>query len=270
MATITSFIQLDSSGVELGGLAININGSAPYPAQHKLFIPFIRASELEMRAVLQSGNSASLVNNISNWTSCDALTWPLLRATASRNDTSTGTTSETHVVNIQIRRKNWPQDAVSGNITLVNSAIVTVSPLASQPWVNFTASEFMADTGTTYSGVVKLTFLSSGTLQVLKKVTHGGSTDLEETDTFSWNAGIPTNDLEILITNINADGPFINGISNWTTPTGPLPATAELKLITQWSEPNVTVAEFDVHIRQISNPSNLGITSVRLTVALTY
>lgn len=269
MPNITSTIQVDKSGVDLGSIAININGSAPHPAQHFPLYPYGNAALLEMRAVLVSGNAGTFVNNVASWTSCDALPTTLFSASATRVDSIAGTTGEAHIVTVTVRRKLWHADQVNSTMELRNNAVVDFNALANQiAWDTFHAS---ANTipGSTGSASVRLRFLPTGVLEVrtAEVVSNGGGSSIV-TDNFTWNAAIPVADLEIRAVPISGDfGALTNDLVNWTA--GTVGGDVEVGTSSIYSEGDFVSVIFDVEIRYISQPANYGVTRVHLTASVT-
>lgn len=270
MADAISYIQIDPSGVDPGSIVFNTNGDISYPALHRALFPgAISLSILEMRLTLQSGNSATFLNNVPNWTSCDSLTWPLCRSVATRAATSNGTTNEAHTVLLEVRRKNWTADGVSGTFTLNNSAIVQASPLGNQSWTSWLILEGMIE-GTSYFAYVEYGFGTDGTLYKKRFGRQGGSNILtNQTILDTWNAGISPSDLEIKVVDVgNAEGLFTNDFSDWVS--GDNGGSIRVSGTANSAEPQSYVRNVDVYIRQKSQPTNVGITNVELTVSLVF
>lgn len=272
MADALSYIQLDLSGVDPGSIVFNANGDISYPARHvPLFPNTLRLNELEMRITLQSGDAGSFVNNAATWTSCDALTWPLCRATATRNEAFVGTTTNNHTVFLEVRRKLWTSDGVSGTFTLTNSAIIEASPLGDQAWGGtFLILEGMIE-GSTYFAYVEYGFGLDGTLYKKRFSRMGGSTVLtNETTTEPWADGFSPSDLEIKIVETGGDpeGLFSNDFTDWVS--GDNGGAVRLSATSNSAEPLSVTRSFDVLIRQKSQPTNVGTTAVDFTVSLVF
>lgn len=269
MPNITSTIQVDKSGVDLGSIAININGSAPHPAQHFPLYPYGNAALLEMRAVLVSGNAGTFVNNVASWTSCDALPTTLFSASATRVDSIAGTTGEAHIVTVTVRRKLWHADQVNSTMELRNNAVVDFNALANQTdWDTFntTANTIPGSTG---MAAIRMRFLPTGVLEVRKSevVSNGGGSFIN-TENFTWNAGIPPADLEIRVVPVNAtESGFSTDLLNWTA--GTIGGDAELGITSIYNEGDFQSQHFDVEIRYVAQPANYGVTRVRLNVGVT-